>query len=43
MGYFGVGEEQIEITLSDGSVISAFDFVRNVVSTWESFFNKHGF
>jgi hypothetical protein len=43
MGYFGVGEEHIEITLSDGSVISVFDFVRNVISTWESFLNKHGF
>lgn len=37
-GGYGVGEESIKIHLNDGTEISCFDFVREVVARWEQVF-----
>ena len=41
-GGWGVGEEQIIIKCTDGSVCNALDFARDVLNSWELFFNGHG-
>ncbi len=41
-GGYGVGEEHIEIVLSDGTRIDAIALKDSVVSLWSSFFDKHG-
>jgi hypothetical protein len=40
-GPYGVGEESIKITHSDGSVISILELKDNIVSLWKDFFQKH--
>ena len=41
-GGFGVGEEEIEIELNNGTKYGAFDLVNGVIDKWESFFLTHG-
>jgi hypothetical protein len=41
-GGYGEGEEDIKITLNDGSVFSALEFVNTVRQTWDQFFVAHG-
>jgi len=41
-GGWGVGEESIEIELNDGSCLSALEFVKTVIETWDNFFTTHG-
>ena len=41
-GRFGVGEECIEIELSDGTKYGALDLVKGVLTKWRSFFKQHG-
>ncbi len=38
MGGFGVGKEGVHIQLNDGTVLNCFDFVREVVASWERVF-----
>ncbi len=40
-GGWGVGEEQIEIVLNDGTRISGQQFVQDVLSVWAAFFAEH--
>jgi|TARA_R100001143_G_scaffold53984_1_gene49662 hypothetical protein len=42
MGDFGEGEQEIVITLNDGTVLNPLDFVRAVLTVWENFFAAHG-
>lgn len=39
-GGFGVGEEAIEITLNDGTVIDGLDFVQRVVDVWDVYLQQ---
>ena len=39
-GGFGVGEEAIEITLNDGTVIDGLDFVQRVVDVWDAYLQQ---
>jgi hypothetical protein len=41
MGGFGEGEQEIIITLSDGTVMNALNFVQDVLATWNQFFLTH--
>jgi hypothetical protein len=41
VGGFGVGEEEITITLNDGSVFGAIDFASQVIAAWQNFFTQH--
>jgi hypothetical protein len=41
-GGWGVGEEDIQIDLNDGSSLSALDLVEKVIETWDNFFSLHG-
>jgi hypothetical protein len=41
VGGFGVGEEEITITLNDGSVFGAIDFASQVIAAWQDFFKQH--
>ena len=41
-GGYGIGEEQIDIECTDGSKYNALDLAKNVLKSWESFFNRHG-
>lgn len=41
MGGYGVGEQEIVITLNDGTVLNALDFVQDVLIVWRSFFVAH--
>ena len=40
-GGWGTGEEQITITMKDGTVFDGLDLSRRVVKLWDDFFNKH--
>jgi len=41
-GGYGIGEEAIEINLSDGRTYDALELVEKVLDKWQCFFNKHG-
>jgi hypothetical protein len=41
-GGFGLGEERIEVTLTDGSSFDCFELVNGVMNTWNNFFSSHG-
>jgi hypothetical protein len=41
-GRYGVGEEHIDIILTDGATFSALRFKDDVVRVWDEFFAKHG-
>lgn len=41
-GAYGIGEENIKITHSDGSVISILELKDKMMSLWTDFFSKHG-
>ena len=41
-GSFGVGEESIKITYSDGSVISILELKNEMIFLWTDFFHRHG-
>lgn len=38
MGGFGEGEQEIIITLNDGTAMNALNFVQDVLATWNQFF-----
>lgn len=40
-GGFGEGEEEILITLNDGTVMNVVDFVQDVLDVWRAFFVAH--
>ena len=40
-GGWGVGEQQITLSLSDGSSIDCLEFVKRVIAVWEAFFLSH--
>ena len=40
-GAYGVGEELIAVSLTDGSEISSLEIVLNVIDTWQLYFTKH--
>ncbi len=40
-GAYGVGEEQIDIVLSDGTKLNALELKNNVIVLWKGFFSKH--
>ena len=40
-GGYGEGEEEIVITLNDGTVLNALDFVQDVLTVWKTFFVAH--
>lgn len=41
MGGYGEGEEEIVITLDDGTVLNLLDFVQDVLTVWKTFFVAH--
>ena len=41
-GGFGLGEERIEVKLTDGSSFDCFELVDGVMNTWNNFFSSHG-
>lgn len=41
-GGFGVGEERIEVTLTDKSSFDCLELVDGVMNTWNNFFSSHG-
>jgi hypothetical protein len=41
VGGFGEGEQEITITLNDGTVMNALDFVQDVLGVWKRFFATH--
>lgn len=41
MGGFDEGEQEIIITLCDGTVMNALNFVQDVLATWNQFFLTH--
>jgi hypothetical protein len=41
-GGFGLGEESIEVTLTDGSSFDCLELVEGVMNTWKNFFSSHG-
>lgn len=41
-GRFGLGEERIEVQLTDGRSFDCFELVDGVMNTWENFFSSHG-
>jgi hypothetical protein len=41
-GGFGLGEERIEVTLTDGSSFDCLELVDGVMNTWKDFFYSHG-
>jgi hypothetical protein len=41
-GGYGIGEENIQIELNDGSSFSCLELVEQLLSTWETFFRSHG-
>lgn len=41
-GAYGVGEESIEITHTDGSVINILQLKNEMMSLWTDFFSRHG-
>jgi hypothetical protein len=41
-GVYGVGEEQIEVKLSDGSSIPCLELATDVIKAWDRFFTSHG-
>ena len=40
-GGFGLGEESIEVTLTDGSSFDCLELVEGVMNTWNDFFSRH--
>lgn len=40
-GGYGVGEQDIKICLNDGTVCDGLELVRNVCSSWGTFFSDH--
>jgi|GEM_PF-836817 len=40
-GPFGLGEERIEVKLTDDSSVDCFELVNGVMNTWENFFPSH--
>jgi len=42
MGGYGVGEESIEVSLADGTTLSALQLATETVNEWENFFSRHG-
>ena len=41
-GKFGIGEEHITVHMPDGRVFGALDLVAGVLTTWQTFFARHG-
>jgi hypothetical protein len=41
-GRYGYGEEDIQITLNDGSAVSCLELVKGVILSWDRFFLSHG-
>jgi hypothetical protein len=41
-GGYGVGEESIEIQLSDGQAFDCLELVQGVLNSWQAFFATHG-
>lgn len=41
-GGYGVGEESIEVTISNGKPWTALEFVCGVIQAWLGFFGRHG-
>ena len=41
-GGFGLGEESIEVTLTDGSNFDCLELVEGVMKTWNDFFSLYG-
>jgi hypothetical protein len=41
MGGFSEGEQEIILTLNDGTVMNALNFVQDVIGTWNQFFLTH--
>jgi hypothetical protein len=41
-GGWGMGEESIEVLLNDGTSFKCLDLVKNVLTTWQTFFKYHG-
>lgn len=42
VGAWGIGEEEIEIELTDGTKISSLHFVNEVLQVWRNFFFTYG-
>ena len=42
LGGFGLGEERIKVTLTDGSSFDCLKLVDGVMNTWKNFFSLHG-
>lgn len=40
-GRFGLGEERIEVQLTDGSSFDCLELVEGVMNTWNDFFSRH--
>jgi len=40
-GGYGTGEEEVVLSMVDGSKFNALDLARQVVELWNNFFNKH--
>ena len=40
-GRFGLGEERIEVQLTDGRSFDCFELVEGVMNTWNDFFSRH--
>ena len=41
LGGFGLGEERIKVTLTDGSSFDCLKLVEGVMNTWNDFFSRH--
>lgn len=41
-GLYGVGEETIEVELSDGTTYNCLELVKGVLGSWQDFFSSHG-
>jgi hypothetical protein len=41
-GGFGIGEEDIQIELNNGTSFYCLELVQSVIDTWETFFRVHG-
>ena len=40
-GLWGIGEENIQVELTDGSSLAGLELVENVIRVWEAFFQSH--
>jgi len=42
VGGYGVGEESIEVTISNGTTWTALEFAAGVIQAWIGYFSRHG-